>query len=263
MLSAYYQICFAVLLTAVYCTQAEESHKNLAVIHGIAGNETRCRWNCTVTEPDLTKEMRSKMAKRRLIRLTVKYGKEVSDKCVNQISRNSSGNATEHWQIWLSNNNHSNFANRTEAFLSANMVSFLSALHAERNEIRVVCTLKPSRTAATSHTDNTGLSTKDLKDFLAVYPWWRHKQLCNSEDVLDPCINITKSPRNNSDDLIDLSEQQNVVFFRLFGFLGGFLVGVLGASFVYYAPALLCLISPTVTNEDGVRSRRSSKSSQF
>ena len=245
MLSVYYQISFAVLLTVVYCAQAEEIHKNLAENNGFADNETRCDWICSVIESDRTEKMRTTTAKRRLIRLIATYEKEVSDKCVKQTSLNSSGNATVHWQIWPSNINYSNFANQMETFLSANLISFLGGSHAERNEIRALCTLKPSRTAATCHKHNTGLSEEDVKDFLAVYPWWRHEQPCNLEDVLEPCINIKKSPKNNSDDLIDLSEQQNVVFCLLFG--------VLGAIFVYYAPAILCLFSPTMTNEDGVR----------
>ncbi|KAL9964333.1 hypothetical protein ACROYT_G027961 [Oculina patagonica] len=186
--------------------------------------------------------MKTTMANRRLIRLIVKYEKEVSDKCVNETSRNSSGNATEHWQVWLSNNNLSYFDNQMETFLSTGLISFLSGSHAERNDIRVVCTLKPSRTVATTHKDNTGVSAEDLKDLLAAFPWLGHEQPCNSEkDVSKPCINITKETRNNTDDPDYLSE----VFFQLFGFLS--------LCFVFYAPAVLCFFSPTVNNENGVR----------
>ncbi|KAL9964353.1 hypothetical protein ACROYT_G027984 [Oculina patagonica] len=242
MLPASYQIWFAVFLAAVHCsTQAEVIHRNFTS-HGVADNETRCSWNCTVIDSDLTEKMKITMTNRRFIRLIVKYKKEVSNRCVNKTSRNSSGNAIEHWQIWLSNNNLSD--NGMKTFLSTNLISFLSSSHKERNadDIRVVCTLTPSRTAATTHKNNTGVSAEELKGVLAVFPWLEHEQPCNSEkDVLEPCINITKATEKNTDDLGYLND----VFYQLFGFLA--------ASFVFYAPAIICFFSPTVTNDDGVR----------
>ena len=201
------------------------------------GTETRCSWNCTVVDSDLTEELKTIIAKRRLIRLAVKFEKKMDDKCVNQTSRNSSGNATEHWQIWLSNN-VSSVANVMETL--SNLISFLSSSNAERNEIRAVCTLQSSPTAATSHQKNTGVAIHDLKELFAGYP-----QPCNTErNIAQPCINVAKSTGNNTDDLDNPNEWQVVVLI---------LFCIPALSLVYYAPAFLCFFSPTVVKENDVR----------
>jgi len=54
-----------------------------------------------------------------LIRLVVRYEVKVNDKCVNKPSDNSSGNATEHFRVWLPvNNKLSSFAKAVESLSS-------------------------------------------------------------------------------------------------------------------------------------------------
>ncbi|KAJ7390671.1 hypothetical protein OS493_023383 [Desmophyllum pertusum] len=239
MLSADSQLCFVVFLAAFCHARAEVNHETLVSSHNHGfGIKTRCSWNCTVIKSDLTEEMKTTIANRKLIRLVVKYEKKVDDKCVNQTSHN----LTEHWQIWLSNN-VSSFVNVMESL--SNLISFLSGSNAERNEIRAVCTLQSSPAAATSHQKNTGVSADDLKELFAEYPCWP-EQPCNTNDRSQhACINITKSTGNNTDDLNDPNEWQVVVF--------GVLKFILGLSLMYYAPAFLCFFSPTVVKENGVR----------
>ena len=243
MLSADSQLCFAVFLAAFCQTQAEVNHKTLVSSHNYDktllnhgfGNETRCSWNCTVITSDRTEEMKTSIANRKLIRLVVKYEKKVDDKCVNQTSHNF----TEHWQISLPNN-FSSFTNEMEKLSS--LISFLSGSSAQDNKIRAVCTLQPPPTAATSDQKNVGVSAHDLKELFAGYP------LCNAErDISQPCINITKSTGNITDDpRRDYPKEWQVVIF-------GVLFFILGISFVHYAPAFLCFFSPTVVKENGVR----------
>ena len=136
MLSIYCQVCFALLL-AVFChaqALARSHHSNIRENHGIS-NETRCTWNCTVIQSDLTEEMKNTIAAGKLIQLVVKYENKVDDKCMNQTSRNSSGNATEHWQIWLANQPRSAFA-KVMAMESWTNLMLCADLNEERKEVR-------------------------------------------------------------------------------------------------------------------------------
>lgn len=255
MLPAFYQICFYLWLAAVCSTKTEVTHKNFTN-HVSVDNETRCSWHWTVVGSDLTEKMKTILAKGRVIRLIVKYGFNVDEKCGNQYSRNSNGSASEHWQMWLSINNLSKFAYRGETFLSVNLKPFPELEAGSRagyNEIRAVCTLKPSRIAAASNNKSTGIYG-DVKNLLVVDPR-RNEQLCNSrKGNLKPYINITKSAGNDTDHLVNRRE----------GFYLSLLV-FLGANFVFYAPAILCFF---FTHRDQRRWRysydsRRSKSSQF
>jgi len=97
MLSANSRLSLAVLLALLSHAQAVELplHNNKPV-DGL-NDETRCSWNCTVVDSEFSEEMKTTIAKKKMIGLVVKYEKRVTEKCVNQTSRNSSGNITEHW----------------------------------------------------------------------------------------------------------------------------------------------------------------------
>ncbi len=95
------------------------------------------------------------IVKGKLIHLVVKYENKVDDRCVNQTSRNSSGNATEHWQIWLANKQSSTFEK-----VMGNWKNLLCSVDSneEHKEIRATCTLKPLTTTATRPVHNSDSS---------------------------------------------------------------------------------------------------------
>ncbi|XP_078381065.1 uncharacterized protein LOC144663863 [Oculina patagonica] len=248
MVSAYSQVCFTVLLAVFGHAQAlaRSHHSNTIESHGF-GNETQCSWNCTVHESDLTEEIKVTIANGKLIQLVVKYENKVDDKCVNQTSRNSSGNVTEQWQIWLANTQRSTFERVMEKWknmmLSANS-------NEEHKEIRAKCTFKPLTTTATKP-KNSASSPTFYQGHLADLGIKFDSTECSTEekDDLKPCLNISKSPGNS------ITPTKSPEFKR-----GGWpavafvcLCLVFLAVFIYYSPAFLCFFSPTEVTEDGVR----------
>lgn len=113
-------LCFAIFVAAFSCTQAESaSHDNHNRDDVGFGKETSCSWNCTVTNSDFPLQRKADFITNRLIRLVVRYEVKVNDKCVNKPSDNSSGNATEHFRVWLPvNNKLSSFAKAVESLSS-------------------------------------------------------------------------------------------------------------------------------------------------
>lgn len=249
MLSAYSQVCFAVLL-AVFChaeALARSHHNNTLENHGF-GNETRCSWKCKVIESDLTEEIKITIAKGKLIQLVVKYENKVDDKCVNQTSRDSSGNATEQRQIWLVNKQLSTFAK-----IMRNLENLMldTASNEERKEISVLCTLRPSGTTATTPEYNGGIQFPMFsRGHLAALGVELNTTDFNTEETenLQSCINITNSTDNNGTDSKSPFEPGVWPLAVLYGFCF-----VFWAVFVQYSPAFLCLFSPTEVTEDGVR----------
>ena len=190
MLSAYCQVCFAALL-AVFChaqTLARSHHNNIHENHGF-GNETRCSWNCTVTESDLTEEMKITLVRGKLIQLIVKYENKIDDKCMNRTSRNSSGNATEHWRIWLANRQSSAFAKAMENWEN---LMFNADSNEKRTEIRATCILMPVTTTATRPSYYSGSSSKFVRGHLADLGIQFDSIDSNTEEKDDvrPCLNI-------------------------------------------------------------------------
>jgi len=247
MLSANSRLSLAVLL-AVFChAQAVEPplHNNKPV-DGL-NDETRCSWNCTVTDSDFSEEMKTTIAKKKMIGLVVKYEKGVTEKCVNQTSHNSSGNITEHWQIWLPSKQLSVFAKALENV--ANLM-FGTDSNGDREEIRATCTLRPVNMTATDPTYYSGSFPIFSRSHLADLGVKFDSIDCNTEttDNLEPCINITKSTGNRSTNSKSPFERggwpSDVLSFFCFVFL---------AVFVHYSPAFLCLFSPTEVTKDGVR----------
>ena len=98
MLLVKFRLCYAVLLAAICHVQPQlPSHQN-TFLNGL-NDETRCRWNCTAIDSDLTEEMKSTIAKKKPARLVVKYEKKVDNKCVTQ----TSGDSSEKGQMFLLN----------------------------------------------------------------------------------------------------------------------------------------------------------------
>ena len=251
MLSADSQLCFAVLLAALCHIQVDGSHKTLVSLrhrdnHGF-GNGTQCSWNCTVIESDLSEEMKTTIAKNRLIRLVVQFEKKVDDKCVSRTSRNSSGNATEHWQIWLASKQPT-FAKAMESL--ANLISGTDSN--DEHKIRATCTLKPARTTATNpvHINNGIQFPLFFRGHLADRGVAFDTIDCSTEEMdnLQPCVNISKSTGNHNTDSKNPLERGGWPVTVLYSLSFVFLL-----VFIHYSPAFLCLFSPTEVTEDGVR----------
>ena len=243
MLSAF-QLCFAVFVATFRYAQTEvSSHYNALKV----GNNTICSWNCTIIDSDFLAQRKTVFAApNRLIKLAVKYQKKVDKKCVNQTSLgNSSGNATlEHWQVWLpANNKPSSFAHVMERLSNLIRPSYSE----EGIEVKAVCYLKPAKTTAAFQKYNSGFLPRFVRGHLADHGVALESIDCDADEVdnLEPCINISKSTGNNTDSQVKQNGWTEDAFL--------FLSLVFVAAFIHYSPAFLCLFSPTVVTENGVR----------
>ena len=170
----------------------------------------------------------------------------VNDKCVNQTSRNSSGNISEHWQIWLPSKQLSSFAKALESV--ANLMFFTDS-NGDREEIGAICTLRPINMAATKATYDSGSFPIFPQSHLADLGVEFDSIDCNTQttDNLQRCKNITKSAGHNSSAFKGLRKRVQWPVYALTLLNLGFV-----AVFFYYSPAFLCFFSPTEVTEDGV-----------
>ncbi len=198
-------------------------------------------------ESDLTEETKITFAKKKAIRLVVKYEKKVDDKCVNQMSRNSSGNFTEHWLVWLANRQLSTLTKTLESL--ANLM-FNTDSNEQHHEIRALCVLQVVRTTDTTPEYNSGIpfplfAPGQLSELGREF----NKTFCNTEGSynLQPCLNISTSDENTTTNSKGLFERGGwpVAIFKC-------LCLVLLSVYNYYSPAYFCLFSPTEVIEDGV-----------
>ena len=170
----------------------------------------------------------------------------MNDKCVNQTSRNSSGNISEHWQIWLPSKQLSSFAKALESV--ANLMFFTDS-NGDREEIGAICTLRPINMAATKATYDSGSFPIFPQSHLADLGVEFDSIDCNTQttDNLQRCKNITKSAGHNSSAFKGLRKRVQWPVYALILLNLGFV-----AVFFYYSPAFLCFFSPTEVTEDGV-----------
>ena len=249
MLSANSWLSLAVL-PAVLCLDAQAQEPplhNNTDNKPVAGlnDETLCSWNCTVMHSDFSEAIETAIAKKNTIRLVVKYEKRVTEKCVNQASLNSSGNITEEWQIWLANKQLSVFVKALERVID--MIACRNST-GEHKEIIAICTLRPVNATAAKPTYYKGTSPIFFQS-LADLGVKLDDIDCNTltTDILQPCINITKSTGNNSSTFEGLFKCGGWPVDVLLGLLVVFMV-----VFMYYSPAFLCLFSPTEITEVNV-----------
>ena len=170
----------------------------------------------------------------------------MNDKCVNQTSRNSSGNISEHWQIWLPSKQLSSFA---KALQSVANLMFFTDSNGDREEIGAICTLRPINMAATKATYDSGSFPIFPQSHLADLGVEFDSIDCNTQttDNLQRCKNITKSAGHNSSAFKGLRKRGQWPVYALILLNLGFV-----AVFFYYSPAFLCFFSPTEVTEDGV-----------
>ena len=246
MLSANSWLYLAVLLAALCHAQAlEQSLNNNKPVDGL-NHESRCSWNCTIL--DSSEEIKTAMAKQKMIHVVVKYEKTVTEKCVNQTSLNSSENITEHWQIWFPSKQISVF---TKALESVANLMFSTDLNRDRGEIQAICTLRPVLNVTTTKPPYYNGSFSIFSGNRLADLGVKFDSIdCNTEtkDNLKPCINITKSTGNESTTSKSILERGGWRSVALICFCFVFL-----AVFIHYSPVFLCLSSPTEVTEHGVR----------
>ena len=217
---------------------------NNTKLFGGSSHGTRCSWNCAILDSDVLEEIRTEIAKKRVIRLVVKYEKKVDDKCVNQTSHHSSGNITEHWQIWMPSKQLSVFAKALE---SVEKLIFFTDSNEDREEIGAICTLRPVNMTAEKATCDSGSFAIFRQSHLADLGVKFNSIDTETTDNLQRCKNITKSTGNNSSTFEGPFKRGgwpvNVLAFLNCGFV---------VVFFYYSPAFLCFFSPTEVTEDGV-----------
>ncbi|RMX45477.1 hypothetical protein pdam_00019735 [Pocillopora damicornis] len=209
------------------------------------GSKIRCKWNCFAHVADLTvlkREMaNSTTINNKLIKLIVRYEKQIDDKCTNQKSVNSSESSSEHCSVCLVNK-------RLFNSMTPNKSAINPFLHKEHSEIRAICTLKPARTTVSSPVDysNRSFAICELIKFEADFESIDHHAV--KTDPLGLCMNFTIPDRTNSTEGLQGAVKlrgwpKTVLDFFAFVFIG---------VFIYYSPAFLCLFCPTEILQDGV-----------
>ena len=253
------QLCFGILLIAFQChtrTKAEVPPRHDNMIPGNMilqdgegyGNETRCSWNCTVTDSDFPEQRKTVLPHNRLFKLVVMYEQKVDEKCVNQTSLSSNRAVAENWQIWQPEDyKPSSFALAVDSVLNV----IFSSYFREHRKINAVCNFKPMLKAAESLTYNDdSVSSRFIRGHLADLGLDSKSMDCNIEkiDDLKPHINVSNSTGNNTDSHLKQNNGWTDADIPLviFGFV--FII-----AFIHYSPAFLCLFSPTMVTENGVR----------
>ena len=240
-------ISLALLLSVCHAETLKPSHHSRdhynTTVHGL-NDGTRCSWNCTDIDSYLMEEMKTAIAKNKIIRLAVKY--EVMDKCVDQTSGISSG-YIEHLQIWRTNKEPSLFTKALESLV--NMMSSTDSVDGLK-EITTTCTLRPVNTTAKEPTDYDGSSPVFSRSHLADIGFKLDSIDCNTEttDNPQPCINITKSTGANKRSPFQVLLKRGGWLLKVSIWIQAVFVCV----FAYYSLAFLCLFSPTEITEDNV-----------
>ena len=184
MLSANSWLSLAVLVVVFNHVQALEPslHNNKAPVDGL-NDEARCSWNCTVMDSEFLEDMKTTIAKKNTIGITLeKYEKRVTEKCVSQTSRSSSGNK----QLSVS----TVFA---EALESALKLTSCTNSNEEHKKIMAICTLTTISTDVAVPTYYSSSSPKFFLLRLADLGVKLDSIDCNKQttDNLQPCIKIT------------------------------------------------------------------------
>ncbi|CAH3046231.1 unnamed protein product [Porites evermanni] len=217
MLSAAPQ-CFVVLL-AVQLVQSSSQHNGTDEEHSVGegfSNNARCSWNCRVTDSYFTKQCDPVFTKKRLIKFNVQYYLEVNKECLNEKSYKTVDYFTDNFNVWTpANITLSSFSRGIQG-----VVSLTSTVHTvkcyEEGRINGFCHFEPRRTKA--------LRPRDFR-----------KEVKESIEEMGYVVFSKKE--------VQSSWVSGYVVF----------VAVLAFVWVFYLPALLCLFSPTLFMENGIR----------
>ena len=189
MLSANSWLSSAVLVVVFNHVQAlKPSLPNNKAPVDVLNDETRCSWNCAVMDSKFLEEIKTTIAKKQTIGNTfAKYEKRVTENCVSETSRSSSGNK----QLSV-------FAKALESAIN---LTYCTKSIEEYKQTMTICTLTPISTKVTVPTYYSGSSPEYFLVRLADLGVKLDGSIdCNRQttDNLQPCIKITKSTGNNS-----------------------------------------------------------------
>lgn len=211
-------LCFMVLL-AMQLVQSSPHHNGTEEEHSVGegfSNHTRCSWNCRVTESDFTKQCDPVFTKKRLIKFNVQYDLEVNKECLDETSYKTLDYFTDNFTVWTpANVTLSSFSRGIQGVGS--LTSTVQTVKCyEEGRIKGFCLFEPRRTKAL----RPGDFQKEVKE--------------------------------------SIEEMGYVVFSKKevqSSWVSGYIVFVLVLAFVcvLYLPALLCLFSPTLFMENGIR----------
>ena len=211
-------LCFVVSI-AVQLVQSSYHHSGIDEKHSVGAgfsNHTRCSWTCRVTDSYFTKQCDPVFTKKRLIKFNVQYDLEVNKQCLNETSYKTLDYFTDNFNVWTpANITLSSFSRGIQGVGS--LTSTVQTVECyEEGRIKGFCHFEPRRTKA--------LRPRDFR-----------KVVKESIEEMGLVVFTRKE--------VQLSWVSGYVLFVL----------VLAFVCVCYLPALLCLFSPTLFMENGIR----------
>ena len=169
MLSSY-QLCLVVFVAAQLGESLSHSTDEEHSLDGFS-SDTRCGWDCIITESNFGKECDPVFTRKRLIKFNVIYDLFVNTKCLNQTSYKTFGTFTDDFYVWIpANNTLSSFSRGIKGMWDL----FLSCR--EEGGIRGFCNLEPGRpTTLASPTDLRTEAANTIKEkgyeLITKNPW--------------------------------------------------------------------------------------------
>ena len=224
---------FLAVLLATFQSQTQAYDKVFTGSEDLR-NVTNCNWNCKVTESDLVEKLNKDFTRTRVIEVAVTYKMKVDEKyCANETPLNSSTVVTEKLQIWRpANDNPSSFASAFERVLEL----LFPFDHEIYGELQADCNLTLARRTALHET---------IKDLLLDDALRGH---LGDLDINFDRMNTSNSTGNITDNQLIRSNGWVSIDLQISA-----IVAVFYVAFVYYSPTFLCLFTPIVVTENGIR----------
>ena len=136
---ASYQLCFLVFVAAQLRESLSHSTGKEHFLDRFS-SDTRCGWDCIITESDFSKGCDPVFTKKRLVNFNVIYDLFVNSKCLNQTSYKPYGTFTDNYTVWIpANNTLNNVSHGIKGMWNFLLNCF------EEGEIRGFCNLEPAR----------------------------------------------------------------------------------------------------------------------
>ena len=226
------QFFLAVLLATFQC-QTQAYDKVLNASEDLR-NVTKCSWNCKLIESDLLEKINKGFTRTRVTEVAVIYKMKVDEKyCAYQTSLNSITVVTEKLQIWrTANDKPSSVASAFERVLEL----LFSFNHEAYGELQADCNLTLARRTALHETIKDVLLDDALRGHLGDL------------EINFESMNITNSTGNITDNQLIRNNGWVSADSQIFAFAIVFYF-----AFVYYSPTFLCLFTPIVVTENGIR----------
>ena len=228
------QFCFAVLLAAFQCqTQAPYYGRYVFNDSERRRNVTKCSWNCKVIESDLRKEYNKDFTGTGVINVAIIYRMKVDKElCANQTFPDSERVASVKVQIKRPvNNKPLSFAQALETVLN-----LLCSNYQAYREIKADCKLTLIRKSAATRTNSAPILPDDIS-FIRGH--LAELGVDSSHSISTGNITISRLKWSNVRAVAECFAHRSILFFLCF--------------LILYFPAFLCLFSPTMVKENGIR----------